>query len=108
REGLRAGFAFPVQGSAGLLGVMEFFARRFHHPDPNLLRLVSIIGNQVGQFLERQAAQQTLHALLSEKTEAHRQIEEQYRFLIEETKDYAIIILDSEGRVSSWNSGAER
>jgi PAS domain S-box-containing protein len=34
--------------------------------------------------------------------------EEQLRLLIEGTLDYAIILIDPEGRVSSWNPGAER
>ncbi|HLL55052.1 MAG TPA: ATP-binding protein [Myxococcaceae bacterium] len=34
--------------------------------------------------------------------------EERYRLLVDSVKDYAIFSLDSEGRVDSWNSGAER
>ena len=34
--------------------------------------------------------------------------EERYRRLIAEVKDYAIFMLDPEGRVKSWNEGAER
>ncbi len=33
---------------------------------------------------------------------------ERFRLLIESVKDYAIFILDSDGRVSTWNPGAER
>ncbi|GAB4201685.1 MAG: hypothetical protein Fur006_54410 [Coleofasciculaceae cyanobacterium] len=33
--------------------------------------------------------------------------EEQYRLLVEGVKDYAIIGLDPQGRITSWNSGAE-
>lgn len=36
------------------------------------------------------------------------QSEERLRLLIEEVKDYAIFMLDPEGRVASWNKGAER
>jgi PAS domain S-box-containing protein len=31
-----------------------------------------------------------------------------FRLLVESVKDYAIFLLDPEGRVSSWNAGAER
>src|SRR3954451_22718038 len=31
-----------------------------------------------------------------------------YRLLVEAVVDYAIFLLDPEGRVSSWNAGAER
>ena len=34
--------------------------------------------------------------------------EERYRLLVEGVKDFAMILLDPEGRVTSWNAGAER
>ena len=34
--------------------------------------------------------------------------EERFRLLIQGVKDYAILMLDPEGRVASWNMGAER
>jgi PAS domain S-box-containing protein len=34
--------------------------------------------------------------------------EERFRLLVESVKDYAIFILDPDGRVSTWNPGAER
>jgi PAS domain S-box-containing protein len=34
--------------------------------------------------------------------------EERFRLLIENVKDYAIFMLDSDGRVATWNPGAER
>ncbi len=37
-----------------------------------------------------------------------RQSEERFRLLIEAVKDYAIFMLDTQGRVASWNAGAER
>ncbi len=36
-----------------------------------------------------------------------RQSEERLRLLVESVKDYAIFMLDPEGRVTTWNSGAE-
>jgi PAS domain S-box-containing protein len=40
--------------------------------------------------------------------EALRQSEERFRLLVESVRDYAIFMLDPEGRVTSWNAGAER
>ena len=40
--------------------------------------------------------------------ESLRQSEERFRLLVEGVKDYAIVLLDLEGRVTSWNGGAER
>jgi PAS domain S-box-containing protein len=37
-----------------------------------------------------------------------RQSEERFRLLIEAVKDYAVFMLDTQGRVASWNAGAER
>ena len=34
--------------------------------------------------------------------------EERFRLLVEGTREYAIFMLDPDGRVASWNSGAER
>src|SRR5438105_11710272 len=44
------------------------------------------------------------HALQQELHEAERQ----FRMLVESITDYAIYMLDPEGRVTTWNSGAER
>src|SRR5579863_3028535 len=50
--------------------------------------------------------QQRMQVLLTE-IEAHRK-EEQFRLFVEAVSDYAIFMLDPEGCVSSWNTGAER
>lgn len=50
--------------------------------------------------------QQRLEVLESEK--ALRASEQRFRLLVEAVQDYAIFMLDAEGRVSSWNVGAER
>jgi formate hydrogenlyase transcriptional activator len=40
--------------------------------------------------------------------EALRESEQRFRSLVEGVRDYAIFMLDPEGRVSTWNAGAER
>lgn len=40
--------------------------------------------------------------------EALRESEQRFRLLVEGMKDYAIFMLDLEGRVATWNAGAER
>jgi len=38
----------------------------------------------------------------------HRQSDEIFRLLVESVTDYAIFLLDPDGRVATWNAGAER
>jgi len=48
---------------------------------------------------------------LTERRQAEeklRQTQEQFRLLVQGVTDYAIYMLDPEGRVSNWNAGAER
>jgi PAS domain S-box-containing protein len=40
--------------------------------------------------------------------EALRESEERFRLLVDAVEDYAIFMLDAEGRVASWNTGAQR
>ena len=40
--------------------------------------------------------------------EALRRSEERFRLLVGSVADYAILMLDPDGRVASWNAGAER
>jgi len=40
--------------------------------------------------------------------EALRESEQRFRLLVEGVRDYAIFMLDPEGKVSTWNAGAER
>jgi len=42
------------------------------------------------------------------KERAVRQSEERFRLVVESLQDYAVFMTDPEGRVSSWNLGAER
>lgn len=40
--------------------------------------------------------------------QALRESEERFRLIVERARDYAIFMLDNEGKVSAWNPGAER
>jgi PAS domain S-box-containing protein len=62
REGLHAAFGYPISLGGEVLGVMEFFSSQIREPDADLLEMMSTIGSQVGQFLERKQADQALLA----------------------------------------------
>src|SRR5207245_1655469 len=49
-----------------------------------------------------------LERQVQERTAALRATEERFRLLVEGAQDHAIFMLDPEGRVVSWNPGAER
>jgi PAS domain S-box-containing protein len=45
---------------------------------------------------------------LRNANEALRQSEERFRLMVEAVRDYAIFMLDPDGRIASWNEGAQR
>ena len=58
--GLHSAFACPVVVGDRTLGVIEFFTRRIHEPDPDLLEMMGTVAGNVGQFIERKAAEDEL------------------------------------------------
>ena len=73
-------------------------------------KTVLIIGTVLGLFIAAGAgwsAQRDSSGLgLAES--ALRDSEEKYRMLLDGVQDYAIFMLDPQGKVASWNAGAER
>jgi PAS domain S-box-containing protein len=65
----------------------------------------------VDAALMTRSRQYELRDYLDQRTLAEavlRESEERYRLLVDGVKDYAILVLDVEGHVTSWNKGAER
>lgn len=50
--------------------------------------------------------QQSMHAVLTEL--ALRRSEQRFRLFVEAVQDYALFLLDAEGRIATWNKGAQR
>jgi PAS domain S-box-containing protein len=48
------------------------------------------------------------HVAARGAADLRRSTEESYRLLVEAVQDYAILLLDTEGRIASWNEGAQR
>ena len=49
-----------------------------------------------------------IFARLKESVKTEKEARERFRLLVDGVKDYAIFMLDAQGRVASWNPGAER
>jgi PAS domain S-box-containing protein len=60
RAQMESWLGFPILGSRHLLGVVEFFARTGDTAEPELADMLSTIGRQLGQFIERRRAENAL------------------------------------------------
>ena len=70
REGLHAGFAFPIRLGGEVLGVVEFFSREIEQPDHELLQMTEAVGSQIGQFMERRRVEEAARELLAREQAA--------------------------------------
>ena len=93
---LRSGFAFPIRGRAGTLGVFEFATRAVETQGAELLRTVAIIGNHVSQLSDRFRAEHALRESDAEKAA-----------ILSNALD-GIIRVDGDGRIVELNAAAER
>jgi GAF domain-containing protein len=96
RAGLHAAFCFPIRSARGVLGVIEFFTGEPRRMDPDLLRTMSTIGDQIGQAVERRR-----------DTEALRAKEARHRAMLDAALD-CVVTMDHEGCVVDFNPAAER
>jgi PAS domain S-box-containing protein len=94
--GLRGAVCFPVRVDASNVGAVEFISRQLFHPDPDLIRTMGNIGNQLGQFIERKRAENEL-----------RQSEALKGGVLSAALD-CIIGMDHQGRIIEWNAAAEQ
>jgi PAS domain S-box-containing protein len=60
QAGLHAVFGFPIRLGNDVLGVIECFSDKIQEPDEDLLRMMAIIGSQIGQFMERRRVEEEL------------------------------------------------
>jgi diguanylate cyclase (GGDEF)-like protein/PAS domain S-box-containing protein len=75
--GLRGGFCFPVMSENRVIGVLNFSSRTVREPDGRLLDASRVIGSQIGQFLRRKQAEESL-----------RESESRFRRLTEMSSDF--------------------
>ncbi len=60
RAGLRGACAFPIRQGPATIGVLEFFSRETLDPDDETMALLSALGSQLGQVLQRQRIEEAL------------------------------------------------
>src|SRR5438067_3734053 len=58
--GIRGGFAFAAVAGGRAIGVLTFSSAKLREPDQRLLEASRVIGSQVGQFLQRKRAEESL------------------------------------------------
>lgn len=78
--GAHGAFAFPVSSAGQVLGVMEFFSPDIQPADEELLRTISVIGSELGLYLERKKGEASL-----------RESEERFRSLTDATLEGILI-----------------
>ncbi|MFG0329726.1 MAG: PAS domain S-box protein [Phycisphaerales bacterium] len=60
---VRSGFGFPIKVDGQIEAVLEFFSTDEQAPDHELLRLVGVVGEQLGRVLERRRAEHTVREM---------------------------------------------
>jgi PAS domain S-box-containing protein len=96
REGLRAALALPITLGREVLGVLEFFERTAGAPQEDLAPLLTGLGGQIAQFVERAEADKAL-----------RSSDDRMRAVIENMLE-ALITITQRSVIESVNPAAER
>jgi PAS domain S-box-containing protein len=94
--GLHGAVAFPILLDREVLGVVEFFDTAAREPDQEQLAALAVVGSQIGQFIRRRRAEETLQ-----------ESERRFRALIEHSTDVATMF-DSQGMIVYASPSIER
>jgi PAS domain S-box-containing protein len=98
--------AYPISGFSNEGHIEPFLKMCEEHS--GVVPSESYLGLGSEEERLRSIAQLQQKAQVIEKERVLRQSEERFRLLVETVRDYAIFMLDPDGKVSSWNLGAER
>jgi signal transduction histidine kinase/CheY-like chemotaxis protein len=80
--GIHTAVAFPIQLSRNTQGAICLFHRHELKPDHYLLQMLSTIGQQMGQFIERMTAEEERENLLAAEQHARRNAEMKQRHAV--------------------------
>jgi diguanylate cyclase (GGDEF)-like protein/PAS domain S-box-containing protein len=58
--GFRSAFVFPIMAQEGPIGILEFFGREVREPDDALIQVSTALAHQIGQFIARKQAEESL------------------------------------------------
>jgi len=72
---VKRAYGFPVIAKGRLIAVMEFLATGTEQPDPELLAVMSHVGAQLGQLMERKRAEQELAQRAEELARSNQELE---------------------------------
>ncbi|MFN2576749.1 MAG: PAS domain S-box protein [Pyrinomonadaceae bacterium] len=72
---LHSAFGFPINLGDEVSGVMEFFSHELQSSDQSLLDVMTGIGNQIGQFLERERVEAERSKLYEREQRARLELE---------------------------------
>jgi len=70
QEGLHGAVGFPIRNGVEHLGVLEFFTREVRQPDQTVIQMMTSIGNQISQFIERRRAEKEVLSQQAERDTA--------------------------------------
>jgi PAS domain S-box-containing protein len=101
----------PLLAEGSLVGVLHAGSIAPRHFTDGDLHLLQVVADRVALAVKNALLFDRVQGELALRTEAEaglRESERRFRLMVEGVKDYAIFMLDPEGRIASWNAGAER
>ncbi len=103
--GIKTFLAFPIRSQERLVGVLEFFSTDEADPAPDELRLLDVVGTQIGRVIEREHARHRLTQLalhdaltgLANRVVFRDRLDDYLARATEEQRTVGVLLLDLDG-----------